>query len=231
MKEEILKYLTSKWPEEGCGLIINVKGKLRWKPCENVSDNKVETFAISPKDYVEASLIGDIYAVVHSHVHGTPEPSEADKAASNFLQVPYHIYSVPEREEYIYTPEYKQKPLLSRVYKFGTSDCWTLVRDYYKQELNIALPMLKFEEKFYEKGINYFEDFIEPWGGYVVQGEPKKGDIIYFTIDNNPIPNHCGVYLGEDLFMHHQENRLSCRDSLPKWNKYIRSFIRCKQYT
>ena len=92
------------------------------------------------------------------------------------------------------------------------------------------MPMMKFEPKFYEKGINYFEDLIEPWGCKVVK-EPKVGDIIYFMIQsNNDIPNHCGVYLGEDIFMHHQEGRLSCRDFLPKWNKYIRSFIRCKEY-
>lgn len=229
MESEILKYLFSKYPEEGCGLLINVKGKLRWKPCENVAEDKQKTFSIHPKEYVAASLIGDIHAVIHSHVNGTCEPSEADKTSSNFLQVPYHIYSIPEKEKFVYTPEYKKIPLLGRTYEFGKTDCWTLVRDYYKQELNIKLPNLVFEPKFYEKGINYFEDLIAPWGGVEV-GTPRKGDIIYFTVDHHPIPNHCGVYLGEDIFMHHQETRLSCRDSLPKWNKYVRSFIRCKKY-
>ena len=88
--------------------------------------------------------------------------------------------------------------------------------------------MLEFEEGFYNKGINYFEDLIEPCGGKVVQ-TPKRGDIIYFEIMND-IPNHCGIYLDQDKFIHHQSSRLSCTDFLPKWQKYIKSFIRCKQF-
>ena len=229
MEKDILNYLVNKWPEEGCGLIINKRGKLFWKPCDNVAEDKTKSFVINPAEYISASMIGDIHAVVHSHIDEDCTPSENDKNNSDYLQIPYHIYSIPEGEKYVYTPKYKKVPLLGRTYEFGKNDCWTLVRDYLKQELNINMPMMKFEPKFYEKGINYFEDLIEPWGCKVVK-EPKVGDIIYFMIQRNDIPNHCGVYLGEDIFMHHQENRLSCRDSLPKWNKYVRSFVRCKEF-
>ena len=230
MEEDILNYLCSKYPEEGCGIILNVRGKLKWVPCENTAEDKLNTFKIASKDFVASSMSGDIFAIVHSHPNESPEPSEGDKKASNFLQIPYHIYSIPSKEKYIHTPIYSSEPLLGRVYEFGKNDCWTLVRDYYKQKLNIVLPMLEFEDNFYNKGINYFEDFLEPWGGIVVD-TPQVGDIIYFNIENT-IPNHCGVYLGNDLFMHHSEHRLSCRDSLPRWDKYIRSFVRsCKMYT
>ena len=228
MEQDILLHLHSEYPNEGCGIILNKQGKLKWIPCKNVAVDKKENFKICPKDYVKATLQGDIFAIVHSHINGKCRPSKFDKDQSNYLQIPYYIYTIPENEKCEYTPEYVKTPLLGRVYEFGKQDCWTLVRDYYIQEFNIKLPMLEFEEKFYHKGINYFEDLIEPWGGVVVK-EPKKGDIIYFEIMND-IPNHCGIYLDNDKFIHHQSSRLSCTDFLPKWQKYIKSFIRCKQF-
>ena len=34
--------------------------------------------------------------------------------------------------------------------------------------------------------------------------------------------NHCGVYLGNDIFYHHAVKRLSCRESLyPFWQKWL----------
>ena len=225
MEKEILKYLLSEYPNEGCGIILNKLGKLKWIPCKNISEFPDKQFKICPKEYVKATLQGDIHAIVHSHVKGSCKPSDADKNQSDYLQIPYIIYSIPEGEKYEYTPKYKEKPLLGREYEFNKQDCWTLVRDYYKQNFNIVLPMLEFEDYFYKKGINYFEDLIEPWGGVEVKS-PQKGDIIYFQIQSN-IPNHCGVYLGQDKFIHARRKHLSCTDFLPRWRKYIKSYIRC----
>ena len=62
--------------------------------------------------------------------------------------------------------------------------------------------------------------------GRIFYKEPQRGDIIIFKIYNN-IPNHCGVYLEEDIFIHHAENRLSCRESLyPFWIKNILRYAR-----
>ena len=228
MEEAILKHLANEYPNEGCGIILNKKGKLCWIPCKNVAEVPSRNFQICPKDYVKATLQGDIYAIVHSHVQGTCNPSTVDKEQSDYFQVPYIIYSMPEGEKYEYTPKYKKVPLLGRAYEWGKTDCWTLVRDYYKQELNITLPMMEFESRFYTKGINYFDDLIKPWGGVEVK-EVKKGDIIYFQT-KGIIPNHCGVYIGNDQFIHQPRSKLSCTDLLPRWGKYVKRYIRCKQF-
>ena len=160
MEKEIIKHLRSTYPQEGCGLIVNVRGKLQWKPCKNVSKNPLESFKIEPSSYAAASLVGDIFAVVHSHPDQSPDPSEQDIKSSNFLQIPYHIYSIPSEDKYEYIPEYKKIPLLGRTYEFGKTDCWTLARDYYKQTFNVDIPMLEFEDDFYEKGINFFKKIL-----------------------------------------------------------------------
>ena len=42
------------------------------------------------------------------------------------------------------------------------------------------------------------------------------------TVTYVEVNNHCGVYLGNDIFYHHAEERLSCRENLyPRWHKWL----------
>ena len=227
--KEIVKYLFDKYPEEGCGLLVNKRGKSTWIPCENIAEDRKENFVISSTDYIKASLSGDLMAVVHSHPDGLAELSEHDKKTSNFLGVPYIVYSLPEVEKTVYTPEYNRNSFVGREYSFGENDCYSLVRDYYREKLDIILPTTVFEDDWWEKGFNYFDDLFEPFGFEKVD-TLQENDVIVFRMMAQ-VPNHCGVYLGEDLFLHHAVNRLSCRESINSvWRKYIVGYYRCKQF-
>lgn len=227
--KEILEHLIKVYPEEGCGLLLNKKGKLVWVPTENIAENKFTDFIVSPKDYIKAQLSGDIFAIVHSHPDAPCEPSEQDKRVSDFLGIPYYIYSLPSMDKFEYIPNRAQSSLLGREYLFGTNDCYSLVRDYYKQKLSIDLPTIPFEDNWWEKGLNYFDDLYESFG-FTEVDTPKEHDFIIFNVYSD-IPNHCGIYLGEDVFMHHAESRLSCRESLfSGWNKHVKRYTRCKQF-
>ncbi len=227
--KEIVNYLLEQYPEEGCGLILNKKGKRVWIPCENTAENRKETFTISSKDYIKANLEGDLLAIVHSHPDGVAKPSEHDIKTSNFLGIPYIIYALPELDKYTYTPEVLRNEYIGKEYEFGINDCYSLVRDYYRQELNIKLPTIPFEDDWWEKGLNYFDDLFESFGFEKVD-TLEKNDLIFFRVMAQ-VPNHCGVYIGEDLFLHHAVNRLSCRESIYSvWGKYITGYFRCKQF-
>ena len=222
--KEIVKDLLKVYPEEGCGILLNKRGTLVWKPCKNVAEDKEKDFQIDADSYIAAHLEGDIHAIVHSHVNCSSEPSEADKKASNFLKIPYIIYSIPDGEKTVYTPEGIEN-LTGRTYSFGTYDCWILVRDFYKKEYGITLPLLNFQQNWWENNLNYFDDLFSDFGFEEVSS-PQKGDVILFSVRAN-VPNHCGVYLGEDLFIHHAENRLSCRENLfPFWAKNVTRYAR-----
>lgn len=224
----MIEDLLDAYPNEACGILLNKRGKLEWFPCENVAESPEEDFRISAQDYIRASMQGDIHAIVHSHPDSSPEPSERDKQASDFLGIPYWIYAIPSCELYVYEPKEIRQPLLGKEYKFGQNDCYSLVRDYYK-DLNIDLPAIPFEDDFWQKGINYFDDLQDSFG-FVTVDTPQPHDMIIFSVMSS-IPNHCGVYLGEDIFMHHAVDRLSCRESIHSfWGKYITRFIRCKQF-
>ena len=63
-------------------------------------------------------------------------------------------------------------------------------------------------------------------GGGLSAGNTAKNDVITFCVDAE-VANHCGVFLGNDVFYHHAVNRLSCRENLyPFWVKYIHKVYR-----
>ena len=78
---------------ESCGLVVD---GIYW-PCRNIADDPCSDFAIDPRDYAAAALRGAIQAVVHSHPKGGPA-SEADKRACTVTELPWHIWSVPEKQ-------------------------------------------------------------------------------------------------------------------------------------
>lgn len=226
LDKEIVSYLLEKYPEEGCGVIINERGRLVWAPCENVAEDKEVSFVLNSSQYIKAHLRGTIEAIVHSHVNSSADPSEADKATSEFLRTPYIIYSVPDAEKVEYIPKsFEKEKLLGREYEFGVNDCYSFARDYYKQEKNISLPVLDFQDNWWEKGLNYFDDYFEQFGFKEVQS-PEKHDAVLFSVRSH-IPNHCAIYLGEGVIAHHAENRLSCKESIyPFWAKHITRYLR-----
>jgi proteasome lid subunit RPN8/RPN11 len=228
MIEEMLEHLSNEYPKEGCGIILNRRGKLEWVPCKNVSQTPEETFEFDAREYTRVQLKGDIHAIVHSHPDTTSEPSESDRRASDFLGIPYYIFSIPDGELTVYEPTTKRAPLLGREYVFGSSDCYSLVCDYYR-DLEIELPRMPFIDDFWEKGINYFDDLQEEYG-FVTVEKPQKHDLVFFNV-MSVFPNHCGVYVGEDIFLHHAVNRLSCRESIHSfWGKYITRYVRWHEF-
>ena len=169
----------------------------------------------------------DIVGIVHSHPNGTSEPSELDIKYCNTLNVPYYIFSYPGMDLTVLQPEGREKNLYGREYEFGVNDCFEAMRDYLKDQ-NIEIPKRKpFEDNWWDRGLNYFTDeMIESYGYKRVEGNMQPNDVLIFTIREN-VPNHCGVYLGDDIFYHHAENRLSCRENLyPFWKQYITGIYR-----
>jgi proteasome lid subunit RPN8/RPN11 len=225
--EEIEKHFESCYPKEGCGVVIAVKGRKEWVPCDNVSEED-DSFVIDSKQYIAASRKGDIIGIVHSHPDASSEPSENDKKYCNTLGIPYYIFSYPGMELTLVEPEREKKSLYGREYEFGVNDCFEAMRDFLSSQ-DIQIPTrAAFEDDWWEKSLDYFTDEIIKDYGYVKveNGNMQKNDVIIFTIQAN-VGNHCGVYLGEDLFFHHAEKRISCRENLyPFWKKYITGVYR-----
>jgi len=212
MIEEIQKHFEKEYPREGCGVIGIVKGKKKWFPCTNTAATD-ENFVMSSLEYLDIKRRADIFAIVHSHPDATNEPSQHDIDCCNALGIPYYIFSYPEMELNIVEPKTKAYPLIGREYQFGKLDCFEAMRDWLAKE-NIHIPPREpFEDDWWARGLDYFtEDNIKNWNHKKVDSL-EKNDVLIFTI-RNKVANHCGVYLGNDIFFHHAENRISCRENL-----------------
>ena len=220
MIEEIKKHFDTEYPREACGIIGIVKGKKKWFPCQNVAESD-DDFVMSSENWFKVKRQADILAIVHNHTNNDNTPSENDINNCNVLGIPYYIFSYPDLELNIVEPKENFNPLLGREYSFGVTDCFEAMRDWLRQE-NINIPKrAAFEDDWWLKGLDYFtENIISEWGFYKVD-TPQKNDLLVFAVDSK-IGNHCGVYLGNDVFFHHAENRLSCRESIyPFWVKNI----------
>lgn len=225
--EEIKKHFEECYPREGCGVLAVVKGVLEWFPCTNIAADN-EDFIIDSREYIKISQKADIVGIVHSHPDASSEPSEMDIKYCNAIKVPYYIFSYPDMDMTLVEPEDVEKDLYGREYEFGVNDCFEAMRDYLASKNIIIPPRSAFEDNWWEKGLDYFTDEIIKEYGYVrvTEGSMKENDVLIFTIQSS-IPNHCGVYLGNDVFYHHAEHRLSCRENLyPLWKKSITGVYR-----
>ncbi len=225
MIDEIQQHFEEVYPREGCGIIGIVKGKKEWFPCKNIAEDEKD-FIMCSSDYMNVKRRADIFAIVHNHPDASNEASEGDINNCNALGIPYYIFSYPEMELNILEPRYKQNSLIGREYKFGQADCFEAMRDYLSEQ-NIDIPHRDaFEDNWWEKDLDYFtEETIKEWHHSKVD-DLKKNDVIIFSISSD-VGNHCGVYLGNDIFFHHAENRLSCRESLyPFWAKHLTGIYR-----
>ena len=217
-KEEALVHAKDQDPKESCGLLLNIRGKEKYFPCRNLSMTDHQCFILDPEDYVKADSIGDITAVIHSHPTTPPNASQADQIACEQSNLPWHIIN-PKTEIWGYCEPCGYKPpLIGRPWVWGVTDCWSLVRDWYKQEKGINLKDWNrptTPEEFLKNPM--FELCAKDTGFRMLSSTEKLqiGDVLLMSIMSSGL-NHVAIYLGDNV-LHHLTDRLSCREPYSEW--------------
>jgi proteasome lid subunit RPN8/RPN11 len=206
--EEVYAHAIATAPHECCGLAIIFKGKLKYIPCTNMLSG--DAFCIPVEEYAKAEELGEVVGVCHSHVNIPAVPSEADKVACEASQVPWLIVSIPTKEFTILNPEGYKAPLIGRPFYHGVLDCYSIVRDYYKEVLNISIPDFRRDNCWWDLGQNLYLENYEKAGFTKVQ-DLKEHDVILMALGST-IVNHAAVYIGDNKVLQHCTNRLSSRD-------------------
>ena len=80
-KDAALNHAETEDPKESVGLLLNIRGKERYYPCRNLSMTAHQCFILDPEDYVKATNVGEVTAVVHSHPTTPAIASQADTVA------------------------------------------------------------------------------------------------------------------------------------------------------
>jgi len=200
----------AEYPRESCGLVVSVRGKPSYVPCRNQSDEP-DRFILHPEDYAAAEDLGDIVAVVHSHPDAGPEPSQHDIASHAASRMTWWIVGLKDGAATLHEmPAAGEMPLEGRVFVHGVIDCYTLVRDYYRQVLGIILPDFHRKDDWWHNGENLYVDNFER-AGFVPVATPEPGDLIVMAI-GSPTPCHGAIWLEGDVLLHHLYGRLSCKE-------------------
>lgn len=228
----IKKYLKAQYPNEGCGIIADDK----FIPCLNVADNPTERFQISSS--VKEQYRGKIKAVIHSHPDGLQCPSASDMWGQMEMSIPWGIARTSKYEcgdLFWFGDQVKKEQLIGRGFRHGVTDCYGLIRDWYAEEKNIRLNDFPRNWEWWKAGNqNLYESEFNKAGfrRLKTDEQPQIGDLCLMMIKSKVI-NHAGVLIDQNAILHHigsskeyAPDRLSTREPIAKWKKYIEYWIR-----
>ena len=98
---EAYKHATECYPEECCGLILDIEGKHTYWKCKNISKAyKEKSFVIDPLDYARGEDQGEVIGIVHSHPDGELAFSHTDRMACKYIDLPFYLVE-PKSESII----------------------------------------------------------------------------------------------------------------------------------
>lgn len=225
-REEIEKakaHAVSCWPKESCGLIV---GGL-YVECENVSLDPENSFVMKASCIVDAGSA--LQAVIHSHPRGGRSPTAMDMRAQLDTGCIFGIIPCSQYEaaEPVYWGDFiLDQPLIGREFIHGVLDCYSLIRSYFWQTKGLKLPDVARDTEWWDDGENLYLDMFQSLGFRVID---KKDVVVgdgFIGRVRSPVPNHGGIILERGLALHHLDGRLSRREPILRWEKFVTHYLR-----
>lgn len=236
MINEIKAHAAAEYPKECCGYVVLVDGVETYVPCENSSEDPLNSFRISGGEEIRvAEEFGEPIAVVHSHPDGSATPSDGDRKMCEAYGLPFHIISVgklkPEGFDFSQlltcVPSGWKAPLEGRQFAHGTLDCYSLFQDFYAWELGIELPDFHRENEWWNKGQSLYNKEVFQAHGFRQVGDDalQRGDVVVMQI-LSPVENHVGIYLEDGRMLHHLYGQTSRVVPYARYKSAIRYVMR-----
>lgn len=218
--DDIRAHAAIEYPRESCGVVIVRKGRKKYIPCRNIAETN-EHFVIHHDDYADAEDKGAVTMIVHSHPDVPPMPSQADLVGCEKSGLPWLIVNWPTGAVHEFKPSGYVPPLYGREFSHGVLDCYTFIRDYYKEVLSIELPDYERPDNWWLKGQNLYLDNFTGAGFQQVDVNAAREHDMLLMMMSAQVPNHAAILLGDGCIAHHQMLRLSSRDVYGGWYRKV----------
>lgn len=233
-------YFMAHSPKEAAGFLVDGD----FVPLKNISPKPLTSFEIALADF--EPYLGRIEAMLHSHP-GEAEayPSEADMAQQISMGVPWGIILCDNSNaaDPVWFGDQCPVPPLTgpeRYFRHGVTDCYSLIRDYYRLERNIIIPDFPRDWNWWEKGGDLYQDGFQKAGFVEIkQHEAAEGDVFLAAVggaaQRGGIINHGGVYLGGSghFILHHlgagrpvDHSRLAVKEPGIRYLPYVTKWLR-----
>ena len=228
-KQRIQEIALERYPEECVIVITKDKGLYE---LNNISKDPENSFSISRKD-TEKVFDEVLLAVIHSHPDAEPVPSSADMTYQRQCNIPFGIVATDGSRvsEVVYFGDQVEYDLEKRPFIHSVCDCYSLIRDFYKEKLNINLPEFERDWEWWNSGEDMYLDNLKSTGFYQVD-EPQYGDMVIACV-RSKVPNHAGVYVDNEMIFHHisgglaiDTTRLPRKEPIQRLFKFIHSYWR-----
>jgi proteasome lid subunit RPN8/RPN11 len=229
----IQKHAMAAYPEEACGVVTGDA----YVPCDNIHPEPEKAFRIDPEFSGKLMKAKKLQAVVHSHPDGPNHPSAFDQQSQIDMGIPWGVVPViGDRVAAVACSDIlwwgdtlPDVPLERRKFIWGIFHCYSLYRDWMWQERGIRIPNFAVPADFVEQGQNVFVENAEK-AGLCNLGKPdienlQVGDMLVGKLFG-AFPNHCGVYVGDDQFLHHPTGGASGKVELLRWWPRIEVVLR-----
>ena len=210
------------FPKESVGAVVHGA----YIALQNTSEEPTVSFKVE--------FSPDMEALIHSHTQeDSVAPSEADMIGQQSHSKPWGILSChkgrPGKINW-FGDCCPIAPYVGREFLSGVRDCWCLARDIFRKEFDIdGMPNPPRDEDWYkgkEPRDLFLLDMIKDSGFSKVDVQDiQPWDLALGSIHSRVI-NHCGIYIGNDLLLHHTEHMLSCRVPITPWLPRISYFLR-----
>jgi proteasome lid subunit RPN8/RPN11 len=228
---------------EICGVVTAAAGGTGWvyHRLANVAADPATIFLIDPSDL---SALPPPAAIIHSHPHGPAWPSAHDMQQAMAgacvwgIALPTWLHQkapdMPGAGEVFWFGDAVMPSLDRRGYRHGVSDCYALVRDWYRLHHSITLIDRPREWNWWQEGGDLFDAHFALSGfeRHPAEITPQAGDVALANI-LSPMVNHALIYLGDGLVLHHpagragyEPGRLPRREPLARWQRYLRCWAR-----
>ena len=151
-------------PVEACALLVATKTGWQKHKLANLAGDPHASFEVDAARLKQLAA-GRKAVLFHSHPVGPSYPSHADMQGFINTKLDWLIADISVQPAAFFTLSHSQQAdLHNRPFRHGVTDCYSLIRDYYKHVFALSLPEYPRGWHWWSEGHDYYRELFHDAG-------------------------------------------------------------------